>query len=154
MELYLIAPLTPSTRPLHTDEFLNGKHWRLAGPLSTKAPSNLKFHCVSYVWGQGTEAAGSFFGCQREISDQTRPALEAAVKANEAAYGKKKLEGKLKDQEELVEFFWIDALCIPQLEGEARARTLARCVLISACRDLGNDISMTKADIVQYGIHL
>ncbi|KAH6723119.1 hypothetical protein BKA61DRAFT_648324 [Leptodontidium sp. MPI-SDFR-AT-0119] len=115
MELNLITLVPEGATPQAGDEEINNRRWRVTGP-HDPATKDLKFHCVSYVWGHGVEKRGSFFNCQRDISDQTRPALEAAIKAAEVIH--RDLGG------EKVEAFWIDALCIPQLEGSPRLKTL------------------------------
>jgi len=112
MELYLIVPVLDGTTQTG-DEEIHGKTWRVTGPHDLANIENLKFKCVSYVWGLGTEDKGSFFNCQRKISDQTRPALSAVIKAASLAHDK-------------IEAFWIDAICIPQLEGKEREKTLER----------------------------
>lgn len=117
MELNLITLVPEGATPQAGDEEINNRRWRVTGP-HDPATKDLKFHCVSYVWGHGVEKRGSFFNCQRDISDQTRPALEAAIKAAEVIH--RDLGG------EKVEAFWIDALCIPQLEGSPRLKTLER----------------------------
>ncbi|KAG4442380.1 hypothetical protein IFR05_002158 [Cadophora sp. M221] len=115
MELNLVTLVPEGATPQAGDEEINSHLWRVTGP-NDPATKDLKFHCVSYVWGRGVEKRGSFFNCQREISDQTRPVLEAAIKAAEVIH--RDLGG------EKVEAFWIDALCIPQLEGSPRLKTL------------------------------
>ena len=123
MELKLVAPVEAGAVREKGDEEINGRLWRVTGPYDPEQIKTLKFHCISYVWGPGTEEAGSFFDCKRPISDKTRPALEAAIKAAELL----KRED-FRPQIEKVEAFWIDALCIPHLDGESRQATLERCV--------------------------
>jgi hypothetical protein len=123
MELNLVVPVEPGVMREKGDEEIKGRLWRVTGPHSPEQIKHLKFHCISYVWGPGTEEAGSFFDCKRPISDKTRLALEAAIKAAELL----KRED-FRPQIEKVEAFWIDALCIPQLEGESRQATLERYV--------------------------
>jgi Heterokaryon incompatibility protein (HET) len=125
MELNLIVPIEVGAKRQLGDEEINGRLWRVTGPHDPKQIKNHKFYCISYVWGPGVEEQGSFFDCKRQISDKTRPALEAAIKAAEAVQAKSK-GGK-------VEAFWIDAICIPQLESskeekEKRQATLERSV--------------------------
>jgi hypothetical protein len=125
MELYLIVRVTDGVKETG-DEEIHGKLWRVTGPHDIKDLGNLKFYCVSYVWGPKTEKKGSFFNCKIEISDQTRPALAAAIKA----------AGVVQDESDkpIVEAFWIDAICIPQLESRERFKTLERYVkFIVAC---------------------
>lgn len=123
MELNLVVPVPKGEARQTGDEKLNGKWWRVNGPIESSEMRSTKFHCVSYVWGQGFSKAGSFFDCKRDISDKTRPALEAAIKAVEAMH---RIDGG-----EVVETFWIDALCVPQMEGLSRHATLERYVSIS-----------------------
>lgn len=122
MELNLVALVPESSARQAGDEEIQGRLWRITGPHDPEA-KDLKFHCVSYVWGSGVEKRGSFFNCQREISDQTRPVLEAAIRAADVIH--RDLGG------EVVEAFWIDALCIPQIEGSPRLKTLERHVVLS-----------------------
>ncbi len=118
MELNFIVPV-PQHQPRKVgDETICSKTWRVVGPISTNEARAFRFNCVSYVWGQGTLPPGSLFECQIQISDQTRPALEAAIRASEAAHEKYNVP--------LVEAFWIDAICIPQAECAARYKTLER----------------------------
>ena len=77
-----------------------------------------KFHCVSYVWGTGIDRAGSIFDCKRDMSNRTKPALEAAMKAVRAMPD--------KGGSGIVEAFWIDAICVSQVEGASRHGTLER----------------------------
>lgn len=129
MELNLVVPVEPGAMREKGDEDIRGRLWRVTGPNKQDQIKDLTFHCISYVWGPGVAEPGSFFDCKRPISDKTRPALEAAIKAAESL--------KRDDREqkvEKVEAFWIDALCIPQMETtlrekEARQATLERCVL-------------------------
>jgi hypothetical protein len=120
MELNLVVPVAGGETPRKGDEKLNGKWWRVNGPIDSSELGSAKFHCVSYVWGQGIDEAGSFFDCKRDISDRTKPALEAAMKAVDAMHDK---EGREK-----VEAFWVDAICVPQIAGANRHGTLERCV--------------------------
>lgn len=122
MELNLVALVPEGSARQAGDEEIQGRLWRITGPHDPEA-KDLKFHCVSYVWGSGVEKRGSFFNCQREISDQTRPVLEAAIRAADVIH--RDLGG------EVVEAFWIDALCIPQIEGSPRLKTLERHVVLS-----------------------
>jgi hypothetical protein len=119
MELNLIVPVTNGVKEIG-DEEIHGKLWRVTGPHNIKDLENLKFYCVSYVWGPGTEKEGSFFNCKREISDQTKPALAAAMKA----------AGVIQSEPDrpIVDAFWIDAICIPQLVSPERFKTLERYV--------------------------
>jgi hypothetical protein len=123
MELNLVVPVEPGTAKEKGDEEINGRLWRVTGPYDPEQIINLKFHCISYVWGPDIEETGSFFACKRPISDKTRPTLQAAIKAAEML----KRED-FRPPVEKVEAFWIDALCIPQLEGEARQATLERYI--------------------------
>lgn len=122
MELNLVLPIAAGTAREKGDEEINGRLWRVTrqDPENIK---NVKFYCISYVWGPGIEEKGSYFDCKRPISDKTRPALEAAIKAA----GSLKREDR-GPQMEKADAFWIDALCIPPLEGKARKATLERCV--------------------------
>jgi hypothetical protein len=120
MELNLVVPVEAGAKRQKGDEEINGRLWRVTGPYDPEQIKNHKFNCISYVWGPGVEEKGSFFDCKRPISDKTRPALKAAIKAAEFVHAKSK-HGK-------VEAFWIDALCIPQLEGKARQSTLERYI--------------------------
>ncbi|KAG0652602.1 N-acetyltransferase ats1 [Hyphodiscus hymeniophilus] len=117
MEMNLVVPVPEGeARQEGIDEELNGVWWRVKGPIETADMEHMKFHCVSYVWGAGMDRAGSFFDCKRDISDRTKPALEAAMKAAQVMsknYGT-----------ENVEAFWIDAICVPQAEGASRHGTL------------------------------
>ncbi|KAH7411148.1 hypothetical protein BKA64DRAFT_662816 [Cadophora sp. MPI-SDFR-AT-0126] len=115
MELNLVTPVPDGVARQAGDEEIHNRYWRVTGPHNPEA-KDLKFHCVSYVWGVGVEKKGSFFNCQRDISDQTRPVLEAVIRAAEVIH--RDLGG------EKIEAFWIDALCIPQLEGSPRLKTL------------------------------
>lgn len=129
MELNLVVPVKPGAMREKCDEEINGRLWRVTGPYKHEQIKDLKFHCISYVWGPGVAEPGSFFDCKRPISDKTRPALESAIKAAESL----KRDDR-KQKVEKVEAFWIDALCIPQMETtlrekEARQATLERCVL-------------------------
>jgi len=117
MELNLVTPVPEGSARQSGDEEIHNSLWRVTGPHDPDA-KDLKFHCVSYVWGVGVEKKGGFFNCQRDISDQTRPVLEAVIRAADMIY--RDLGG------EKIEAFWIDALFIPQLEGSPRLRTLER----------------------------
>jgi hypothetical protein len=128
MELNLVVPVEPGVMREKFDEEINGRLWRVTGPYKHEQIKDLKFHCISYVWGAGVAEAGTFFDCKRPISDKTRPALEAAIKAAKSLKGDDR-----KHKLEEVEAFWIDALCIPQMETtlrerEARQATLERYV--------------------------
>lgn len=123
MELNLVVPVEPGAKREKGDEEIHGRLWRVTGPHSPEQIKNLKFHCISYVWGSGIEGDGAFFDCKRPVSDKTRPALEAAIKAAESLRRE-----DTRPQIGKVEAFWIDALCIPQLEGDARQATLERYV--------------------------
>jgi hypothetical protein len=119
MELHLVVPV-PGGEPMRRGyEKLNGKWWRVKGPIPSDEMVETKFHCVSYVWGKGIDKAGGFFDCQRDISDRTRPALEAAMKAFDKIY--ERYGG------ERVQAFWIDAICVPEADCESRHGTLERC---------------------------
>jgi hypothetical protein len=124
MELNLIVPVTSGAKEIG-DEEIHGKLWRVTGPHDINDIENLKFYCVSYVWGTGTKKEGSFFNCKREISDQTRPVLASAMKAADV------IRGGL--DKPIVEAFWIDAICIPQLESPERFKTLERYVNCNNC---------------------
>jgi hypothetical protein len=130
MELYLIVPVTDGVNQTG-DEEIHGRLWRVTGPHDIKDPANLKFCCVSYVWGAGTEKKGSFFDCKREISVHTRPALAAAIKAAGVA--------QAEPDDPVVEAFWIDTICMPQLESPERLKTLERYV------DFGDYMSIMEA---------
>src|ERR1700712_188136 len=101
MELHLVVPASPGDSDNGPTETLNGKLWRLIGPLEIKKIHSIKYHCISYVWGHGREEVGKLFNAQLRVSDQTRPALEAAMKAVAAAHDESKGP--------LVEAFWVDA---------------------------------------------
>lgn len=139
MEFNLIVPVPEGRSRQKGDEDINGKLWRVTGPYENQDISKLNFTCISYVWGTGIEPVGSFFDCKRDISDQTRPALAAAMKAAERLQepGGEKLEA-----------FWIDAICIPQLEVPARFKTLERCVWVLS---FAPGFQLT---IAQHGFHL
>ncbi|PVH82163.1 hypothetical protein DL98DRAFT_653512 [Cadophora sp. DSE1049] len=115
MELNLVTPVPEGATRQAGDEEIHNRLWRVTGPHDPEA-KDLRFHCISYVWGLSVEKKGSYFNCQRDISDQTRPVLEAVIRAAEVIY--RDLGG------ERIEAFWIDALCIPQLEGSPRLKTL------------------------------
>jgi hypothetical protein len=123
MELHLVVPVADAEPSQKGDEKLNGKWWRVKGPIVSDEMGRTKFHCISYVWGKGTDQAGAFFDCQRDISDKTRPALEAGMKAVDTIY--EKYGG------EYLQAFWIDAICVPQIEGEKRHGTLERHACLS-----------------------
>jgi Heterokaryon incompatibility protein (HET) len=143
MELNLIVPVEAGAMREKGDEEINGRLWRVTGPHDPGEIKNLKFHCISYVWGSGTEGAGSFFDCKRPISDQTRYALLAAINAADLL----KRED-FRPQIEKVEAFWIDALCIPQLEGDSRQATLERYVQDKT------SVLYSLTDIPEHGIYL
>lgn len=82
MELNLVTPVPEGSARQAGDEEIHNSLWRVTGPHDPDA-KDLKFHCVSYVWGVGVEKKGGFFNCQRDISDQTRPVLEAVIRAAE-----------------------------------------------------------------------
>jgi len=124
MELNLIVPVANGEKEMG-DEEIRGRLWRVVGPHDVRDIKSLRFCCVSYVWGQGIEKKGSFFNCQREISDQTRPALTAAIRAAEVLQN--------EPGRPVVEAFWIDAICIPQLESPERFKTLERYVNCNNC---------------------
>jgi hypothetical protein len=124
MELNLVVPVEAGTTKKQGDEEINGRLWRVAGPYKEEQIKTLRFHCISYVWGPGMAETGSFFNCKRPISDQTRSALEAAIKAAESL--KRDDTGSRMEK---VEYFWIDALCIPPVENDPkRQATLERRV--------------------------
>lgn len=123
MKLQLVVPLKPGDSRKKGDkgvEELNGQLWHVSGPLDIEDARNVKFHCISYVWGQGREKPGSFFGNEISISDKTRPALIAAIRAIKASGFE--ADGPIE------EAFWIDALCVPYADGPDRYGTLERCV--------------------------
>jgi hypothetical protein len=118
MQLNIIVPVPEGAGWQRGDEKLNGKWWRIKGPLDAAEMDIAKFHCVSYVWGSEIDRAESFFDCKRDISNRTRSALEAAIRAVDAMddhIGKQRIEA-----------FWIDAVCVPQIEGPSRHSTLER----------------------------
>ena len=117
MELNLIVPVKAGTLREKGDEEINGRLWRV-GSFKSEEIKSIRFHCISYAWGSNVENPGSFFDCKRLISDKTRPAMEAAIKASEV------LNRDDKAATEKVEAFWIDAICIPPFEGKARQATL------------------------------
>lgn len=120
MNLNLIVPVPAGAPREPGDEELNGRLWRVTGPHSRDL-QDLKYHCVSYAWGPGVVPVGSFFNNQIELSDKTRPALEAAIKAVVEIYG--------LQEADRVDAFWIDAICIPQLDKVARHEAFERHVL-------------------------
>jgi hypothetical protein len=138
MELRLIIPAEaegPCT------ETLNGTLWRVSEPLDISKSDRTKYNCVSYVWGSGRMKNGGLFQIgPRLMSDQTKPALEAAILANEAAIR--------KSREPPVRAFWIDAVCVPESDGPKRQGTLERYVeipfhnLIMCCETLTPPESM------------
>lgn len=140
MELNLVAPVAEGEPTRKGDEKLNGKWWRVKGPIESAEMGSTKFVCVSYVWGDGIDRAGSFFDCKRDISDRTKAALEAAMKAVDAMQDN---EGGGK-----VEAFWIDAICVPQTAGSSRHGTLERYGFFSL------DFSPTSTDVSKHGVHL
>jgi hypothetical protein len=145
MELYLIVPAPNGVKKQPGDglEEINGKLWRVTGPHNIKDLENLKFYCVSYVWGTRTEDEGSFFNCKRKISDQTRLALAAAMKAAVV----------IQDRPEspIVEAFWVDAICIPQEEdSKERSKTLERYVNCDTCMP----IVEAYFRLPKHGLHL
>lgn len=98
------------------DEKLNNKWWRVEGPIDIENADVMKYHCVSYVWGSGREKRGELFNSKIEISDQTRPALEASLRAADTLYARSELPS--------TPAFWIDAICVPQEDGPARYGSL------------------------------
>ncbi|OBT41944.1 hypothetical protein VE00_07503 [Pseudogymnoascus sp. WSF 3629] len=119
MKLQLVIPLKPGDGKNKGDkgvEELNGQLWHVSEPLDIKDARSAKFHCISYVWGQGRERPGSFFGNEISISDKTRPALIAAIRAIKASGFE--ADGPIE------EAFWIDALCVPYADGPDRYGTL------------------------------
>ena len=118
MELNLIIPVAEGEAMEKGDEKLDGNWWRVKGPLESPDVDSLKFHCVSYVWGSEMDRVGSFFECKRDISSRTKTALEAAMKAVDALRNQNGME--------VADAFWIDAICIPQVEGASRHGTLER----------------------------
>lgn len=121
MDLFLVVPLKDEDGKSKGDkdvEELNGKLWTLTGPHKVTNPGDIRFQCVSYVWGQGRQEINTFFGNKIRISDLTRPALEAAMRAVEVA---RTTKGESK-----ADAFWIDAICVPQADGPSRQRTLER----------------------------
>jgi hypothetical protein len=129
MELHLIVPVPKGSKEEVGDEKIAGKTWRVTGPHDIEDIEKLKFHCISYVWGPDTEKEGSFFNCKRKISDQTRPALTAAIKAARAV--------QEISNGPIVEAFWIDAICIPQVEkSPERQKTLERYVKLNTFRTI------------------
>jgi hypothetical protein len=124
MELNLVVPVEVGTMRKQGDEEINGRLWRVTGAYKKEQIKTLRFHCISYAWGPRMAETGSFFDCKRQISDQTRPALEAAIKAAESL--KRDDTGPNKEK---VEAFWIDALCIPPVEDDPKRKaTLERDV--------------------------
>ncbi|OBT58657.1 hypothetical protein VE04_01112 [Pseudogymnoascus sp. 24MN13] len=135
MKLQLVVPLKPGDGRNKGDkgvEELNGQLWHVSEPLDIKDARSVKFHCISYVWGQGRERPGSFFDNEISISDKTRPALIAAIRAIKAAGFE--ADGPIE------EAFWIDALCVPYADGPDRYGTLERSVF--------TDIRCEKMDIL------
>ncbi|KAF4620142.1 hypothetical protein G7Y89_g14678 [Cudoniella acicularis] len=116
MDLNLIVPVKVGQAREEGDEELNGTWWRVTGPHAFPDPDHLKFHCISYAWGPGKADKGSLFNCKIEISDQTKPALEAAIRAASAV--------SAESGEAAIKAFWIDAICIPQLQSPERLKTL------------------------------
>jgi hypothetical protein len=142
MELYLIVPVKNGVKE-KGDEELNGKLWRVTGPHDMSDMKKLKFCCVSYVWGQGIEQKGSFFDSKKTISDRTRPALAAAIKAASLVQD--------EANRPTVEAFWIDAICIPQLESPERFKTLERYADSCNC---GPITEAYFSGFLKHGIHL
>ena len=115
MELDLIVPVDAGTARVKGDEEVNGRLWR-AKSYKAEEIESIKFHCISYVWCSDVETPGSFFDCKRLISDKTRPALEAAIKASEM------LKRDDRPGREKVEafFFFLDRRNMyPALRGES-----------------------------------
>ena len=123
MELSLVVPVAEVEAKQKEHERLNGKWWRVKCPIDAAEVHDARFHCVSYVWGSGTHRAGSFFDCKRDISDKTKPALEAAMKAVDVMPENPFIEK--------AEAFWVDAICVPQVEGASRHGTLERWALFT-----------------------
>lgn len=117
MELHLVVPVHDG-KESPGDEKLNGKWWRVEGPIDTENRDIMKYHCISYVWGSGRERRGELFDSKIEISDQTRPALEAAMRAADTLHARSEVSP--------TPAFWIDAICVPQEEGPARYGSLER----------------------------
>jgi hypothetical protein len=118
MELSLIVPVEAGAKMQNDDEEINGRMWRVTRIRDPEKIRDHRFHCISYVWGPGVAEKGSFFDCKIPISDKTRQALEAAIKASEFVQAESKGEK--------TEAFWIDAICIPQLDQGPRQSTLER----------------------------
>jgi Heterokaryon incompatibility protein (HET) len=117
MELVLIVPVDQQKQYHGPTEWLNGTQWRVSEPLDINNPENLKYHCISYVWG-GSHSSERLFQSKIAVSDQTKPALEAAMAAVDAV---------AKDSEEpAARAFWIDVICVPQTQGPKRNATLER----------------------------
>jgi hypothetical protein len=117
MELVFIVPVDRQEQYHGPTEWLNGTEWRVSEPLDVSNPENLKYHCISYVWGSG-RSEDRLFQSKIAVSDQTKPALEAAIAAVDAAA--KESEGPV------VRAFWVDVICVPQTQGPKRNATLER----------------------------
>lgn len=123
MRLQLVVPLKDGDGRKRGDrgvEEIYGQLWQITEPLDVEDARNLKFHCISYVWGDGREEPGSFFDNQISISDQTRHALAAAINAVKSS--------DFEHDGPVEEAFWIDALCVPHADGPDRYGTLERSV--------------------------
>ncbi|KAE8450411.1 hypothetical protein EG329_006486 [Mollisiaceae sp. DMI_Dod_QoI] len=96
-------------RPMPGDEIVDGRLWRL-GPLhdsETPEQIDLPFYCISYAHGEENDMQRGFFVPRGDVSDQTRPALEAAIKAAQKI-------ATMPDGIGSFDTFWIDDICIPQ----------------------------------------
>jgi hypothetical protein len=117
MELVLIIPVDQQENYNGPVEWFSGTQWRVSDPLDASKPENLKYHCISYVWGAGRCKEG-LFRSKIPISDRTKPALEAAIAAVDAAAE--------RSGEPAVRAFWVDVICVPQTDDAKRNATLER----------------------------
>jgi hypothetical protein len=102
MELYLLVEASEETDKLRSQQLrIDGRVWTRVGPFSPEEASIPKFACVSYVWGATRVPNPLQVGAA--ISDQTLPALTAAIKSSS------------------VPALWIDAFCIPTTQPARRA---------------------------------
>ena len=88
--------LVATERPISDSKhiLLNGKYWQLLMNVPIENLAAIPpFICISYVWGGGREE--NPFYQDKEMSDRTLPALEAAMRVSDASA------------------YWIDAFCIP-----------------------------------------
>ncbi|KAH6676407.1 hypothetical protein B0J14DRAFT_560707 [Halenospora varia] len=104
MDLNLIVRVDKDAKQAG-DEEINGDWWRVTGPiisLARKVQNSTAFHMP---------------GAQ-EKHLQTRPALEAAIRAASA------ISEEDDSPRTGADAFWIDAICVPQAGGQERLKTL------------------------------